>query len=151
MSDENNELQEDLQKPHEDIDDLQSKYHALHQAVSQLENKKTSINSDIQQIRNEFEQMNTSMGEILQKLTKLSDDFVLANEKPDQEYKMMNSIRKMFTNPIRKMAVGTLSTVYMMTDKTIERTSSMKENLEDLVAEAKYENQKKKMGSIENS
>ncbi|MBC7958400.1 MAG: hypothetical protein H7X94_00910 [Vallitaleaceae bacterium] len=151
MSDENNELQSDPNKLHQDIEDLRLKYKTLSEDVTQLENNKATISTDIKQIHNEFEQINKNVGEILQKLSKLSDGFVENENKMEAENVPKKFMKNMFTNPLRKLAIGMLSAVYTVADKTIEKTSNVKESLEDIVAEAKYANKKSKMESAESS
>lgn len=151
MTDVNNNLETDSNKMQHDIDKLQSKYNKLNKEVEQLESNKTSIGSDLNQIHGEFEQINNSMEDILQKLNMLSEQYSHIGSEIDVKNVKIHSIKKFLSNSLKKMAVGTLCTVYAVADKTIEKTSCIRESLEDIAAEAQYANKKKKCPSTENS
>ncbi len=143
MNNENNGLHTDPQKVPKDIDQLHSKYDNLSEKVKQLELNTTTIGADLKQI-------NTNIDEILLKLNKLSDKYEEIEQEKAEENPIARSMKKIFTNPLRKIAVGTLSAVYAVADKTIEETSNFRESLEDIVAEAQYLNKKKKIPPVQN-
>lgn len=147
----NNEMSTDSQKMQEQIQELQLKYEKLSQEVEQLENHKTNIGTDIKEIHGEFEQINKKIEMILEKLNGLSDEYDEMETDMDDEINITRSMKGFFTNPLRKIAVGTLSAVYAIADMTIEKTSSFKESLEDIVAEAQYSNKKRKFEPADNS
>lgn len=144
MSEENIELQQNSQKMQRDIDQLHSNYDNLSKEVTQLKINTTTIGGDLKQI-------NKSIEIILLKLNKLSDEYEEIGSELAEEKPITHSMKKIFTNPLRNIAVGALSAVYSIADITIEKASSFRENLEDIVAEAQYSNKKKKMPPVENS
>jgi len=151
MSENDNELQT---KPHtmqKDIKELQLKYDKLSKEVKELESNKAALGSDMKNIKAEFEGVNKSIEDILQKLNSISDKFSEVGTKAHEEKVRTHSIRDYFSNSLKKIAVGTLSAVYSVADKTIETTSSFKESLEDIAAEAQYANKKRRMPPLENS
>lgn len=58
------------------------------------------------------------------------------------------SVGSIIIKPLRKLAVGTVGVFYSIADKTLERVSSIKEDFEDIAAEAQYQNKKCRMKSI---
>ncbi|MBC2579766.1 hypothetical protein HGI79_05480 [Clostridium sp. DJ247] len=54
-------------------------------------------------------------------------------------------MKKALFNPLRKLAVGTVSSVLTITDKTIKTAGGFKEGVEDIIAEAQYQRTKKRM------
>ena len=63
---------------------------------------------------------------------------------------MKFSMRDMFINPLRKVAVGTVQSAFLVIDKTMEGVSNAKEGFEDIVAEAQYQNKKKHLEATDN-
>ncbi|WP_408954680.1 hypothetical protein [Natroniella sp. ANB-PHB2] len=55
---------------------------------------------------------------------------------------------KKFKKPLRKAAVSTTSQVFSAVDLTKEATYSFKEEVEDIIAEAQYENMKRNQSSF---
>ena len=151
MSDVNNELQTNSNNMQQGFEELELKYSNLSKEIEKLESNKTSLGEELKQFHGEFEQINKSVEEILLKLNKLSVDYQGRKNNLGEAPSIMNSMKNLLTNPLRKIAVGTLSTVYAVTDRTMEKASSFRESLEDIVAEAQYANKKKKSPPIENS
>ncbi|MCK8826659.1 DUF1490 family protein [Natroniella acetigena] len=56
---------------------------------------------------------------------------------------------KKLKRPIRKAAVSTTSQVFSAVDVTKEAAYSFKEEVEDIIAEAQYENMKRKQNTFE--
>lgn len=138
MSNPNNESNNvQNQKIQEELNDLKNKYSNLLKEMQVLENNKDNINSlkqDIKSIHDGFEQINKNVEQLNDKLNTIS-----------QESQMNNQMKKMMRNPLRRLMVGTVSSVMFVVDKAVETTSGIRENLEDIVAEAQYENKKKRM------
>ncbi|MDP4144572.1 MAG: hypothetical protein Q8936_08870 [Bacillota bacterium] len=151
MGEKNNESQLDSEKIQQEIQDLKSQYNELSSQVKQLENTNSALDTELKQMHGEFQQVNSNIQMILQKLNSVSKENGQMGVQMNADINMTASMKKVFSNPLRKVAVGTLSVMYAMADKTIEKTLSFKENLEDIVAEAQYINKKKKMTSVENS
>ena len=151
MSNVNDESQTDPQQMQKEIQDLNTKYDNLSKEVIQLESNKATLSADLKEIHGEFEQINQSIEEILLKLNKISDEYIEMGSEMDEENSISHHMKRFFNHPIRKIAVGTLSAIYTVADKTMEKTSNFKESLEDIVAEAQYSNKKKKMATVENS
>ena len=144
MSDENSKVVTAPQKMQMEIEELNLKYGNLNKDVEQLKACNTSQNSDLKQIQGEFEQTNKNIGEILQKLNKLPDESFEKETEMDDKNCMTQSIKDGFTNSLKKIAIGTLSAVYAIADIAIEKTSDIKEEFQDIAAEAQYENKKRK-------
>lgn len=151
MANINNKSQMDQHKMHHDIEDLIGKYEELNKEVEDLKSNKASIEGELKEFHGEFEKINKSVEQILQKIDKLSGGKIEKEEEADEGKADVHSMKKMFKNPLRKFAVGTLSVVYAVVDKTVEKTFNIKESFEDIVAEAQYANKKKKMKTVEES
>ena len=150
MTEMNNDIQTEQDKMQKDIQQLSSKYDFLSQEVQQLEKSKASLGEDFKQIHGKFENINKSISEIISKIDKISGEYVFENEEVPKDKGRSFSMKKIFLNPFRRLAVGTLSAVYAVADKTMEKSSNMKENFEDIVAEAQYAHKKKKMDPVAN-
>jgi len=151
MSDINNELQTDSNKMQEEIQDLRLKYNNLSTELVELESNKTELGTDIKEIHVEFDQINKSVEEILLKLNKLTYENDGMENVINKGTPITITMKNFFARPLRNMAVGTLSAVYAVADKTMEKASGFRESLEDIVVEAQYANKKKKIAPVENS
>lgn len=153
MSEINNKshIQIEPDKMQSDINELQSKFDNLSKEVNYLEKSKTDLGSDLQKIHEEFEQINKNIEEILEKINKLSGEYCEIGTEMDEKKTKTHSMKNFFTNSFRKIAVGTLTTVYAVADKTMEKTSGFKESFEDVAAEAQYNHKKKRSPAAETS
>jgi len=151
MSDENNKVLTDPQKMQMDIEQLKLKYSKLDKDVKLLETCKIAQGSDLKQVHGEFEQTNKSIEEILQKLNNLSERYCEKGTERNDKNNVTHSMKNCLTNSLKNIAVGTLSVFYAVADKTVEKTSCIKEGFQDIAAEAQYENKKRRCQSVENN
>jgi chromosome segregation ATPase len=137
---------EDLQKKmQQELEDLQQKYSKISEQIQELQNDKLDIKNSIKTMSDNFQQVNKNVENILSKLDNIGprnrnlDDEDILDEDIDI------SMKKIVVNPLRKLIVGTVTSVLSVTDKVTELTCGFKEGLEDIVAEAQYQRKKKQM------
>ena len=144
MSDESNKVLTDPQKMQMDIEELNLKYSKLDKDVELLKTSKTAQGCDLKQVHKSIE-------EILQKLNNLSEGNCEKGTEINDKNNIVHSIKNSLTNSLKNIAVGTLSVFYAVADKTIEKTSCIKEGYQDIAAEAQYENKKRRCQLVENN
>lgn len=133
-----------------ELDDLQKKYSNLSMQIQDLQNDKSDLKNSMKTMNDSFQQVSKNVEDILAKLNnidrsdkKLHDD--MTDEKTDF------SVKKIIFNPLRKLAVGTIGSVFSVVDKTTELTYGFKEGFEDIVAEAQYQRKRKQMAAMDES
>lgn len=127
---------------YQEINELKKQYESLIQRFDNLEKENT-------QKDNNFASVNNSLKELMGKIDSMIEE--------KETNKMFNvgrrdfSFMNMITTPMRKATVGTMRAVLSMTDFTSEKVAHAREGLEDIVAEAQYENQKRRSSMIPNT
>jgi DNA repair exonuclease SbcCD ATPase subunit len=133
-----------------EIDTLEERYAELNKGIESLENSKNYIKDSMKAVQDEFKETNENIKDILDRLDKLNTDIEQnMEEKPEENVKQGMFFQNVFKTPIRKLAVGTMSAVYALADKTAEGTSGIKDGLDDIVTEAKSKNEKRRMSPYE--
>lgn len=143
---------EELQKKmQQELDSLQEKYSKMSEQIQDLQNDKFDLNNNMKTMNDSFQQVSKNVEDILFKLDNLQgiDKNLFDDDIVDR--KMNISMKKTFLNPLRKLAVGTISSVLSVADKTTEVTCGFKEGLEDIVAEAQYQRKKRQMAAMDES
>jgi len=129
-----------------EIDTLEERYSSLSKGIKSLESSKNLIKDSMKSVQDKFKETNKNIKDILERLDKLNTDVEKnMEEKPQDNEKHGMFFQNVFRNPIRKLAIGTMSAVYVIADKTVEGTSGIKESLDDIVTEAKCKNEKRRM------
>ncbi|MCY6370255.1 hypothetical protein [Clostridium ganghwense] len=130
------------------IEALENNYNNLNNEISMLEKNRLEVNESLKSFDKNLEKINSNMESIM---SKLENPPLQTTNASANFSKGKTSISIEMHNPFRKLAVGILSGIYTVVDKTIETTSTMRENLEDIAAEAQYNNKKRRMNSAEQS
>lgn len=136
-----------IKKMQQEIKDIKSKYESLNGDVKELKTSQASIQQNMTMICNSVEKMSSNVEEMMSKLNTIS-----GNQEKSAVEEMIGKKKGLFNTlvkrPIRKVAVGTISTAMSLGDFAVERLENVKEGMEDLVAEAHYN---KKMRKKENT
>lgn len=128
-----------------EISELKKKYESVSKKVDAIEKETKETENSIKKIENGFANMNNNFEEIMKKLDSISDD--------KEANKMFNNAKKnngkfsmkgMIMRPMRKLVVGTMSTIFSVADYTSEKFSYAREGMEDMMAEAHYNSKVKK-------
>lgn len=120
---------------YQEINELKKQYESLIQRFDNLEKDNT-------QKENNFSDVNNTLKELMGKIDSIIEE--------KETNKMFNtkrsdfSLMNMITTPMRKATIGTMRAVLSMTDFASEKVAHAREGLEDIVAEAQYENQKRR-------
>ncbi|MBC2581314.1 hypothetical protein [Clostridium sp. DJ247] len=130
-----------------ELDDLQQKYTNLSAQIQDLQNDKSDLKNSMKTMNDNFQQVSKNVENILAKLDNINgSDKDLDNDIIDK--KIDFSVKKIIFNPLRKLAVGTIGSVFSVVDKTTELTCGFKEGFEDIVAEAQYQRKRKQMAAM---
>ena len=127
---------------YQEINELKKQYESLIQRFDNLEKENT-------QKDNNFASVNNSLKELMGKIDSIIEE--------KETTKMFNvgkrdfSFMNIITTPMRKATVGTMRAVLSMTDFASEKVAHAREGLEDIVAEAQYENQKRRPSMMPNT
>lgn len=115
--------------------------------IQQLENNVAKqideINHKYDMLYKQVEKLSSNVEAILNKIEAAPQ---IEKEKPQ---KIKRSIKKSIGLALRKLAVGTVTVVLDIKDRTAEGVASFKEELEDIVAEAHYNSRRKRMVMVE--
>lgn len=126
---------------YQEINELKKQYESLIQRFDNLEKDNT-------QKENNFSDVNNTLKELMGKIDSIIEE--------KETNKMFNtkrsdfSLMNMITTPMRKATIGTMRAVLSMTDFASEKVAHAREGLEDIVAEAQYENQKRRSSMMPN-
>lgn len=143
---------EELQKKmQQELDELQQKYSKISEQIQNLQNDKSDLKNNIKTMNDSFQQVSKNVEDILSKLNNINAPNKDLNDEDEISKKMNLSMKKIIFNPLRKLLVGTISSVLLVKDKTAEVTCGFKEGFEDIVAEAQYQRTKKHMASMDES
>lgn len=140
---ENNKVTED------NLKSLQEKYDNLSKEVQSLENMKNSMEESIKTMHSSFGDINKNIGDILERLDRITVDPDTTRHANVDRSRMNFSLRNLVGRPLRRLAVGTLSGIYTVADKALEGAYNVKENAEDIFAEAQYESKKRRIHTAE--
>lgn len=144
-TDENNTMLEN------DLKSLQEKYDNLSKEVQSLENMKSGMSDSIKIMHSSFADINKNIGDILERLDKITVNSTTNPTDFNMPRMHFFPLRNLIGRPLRKLAVGTLSGIYTIADKTLESAYSVKENAEDIFAEAQYDSKKRRMHTADQS
>ncbi|HEY8889163.1 MAG TPA: hypothetical protein VIM70_02735 [Clostridium sp.] len=137
-------INNDKNQLQQEIDDLRQKYDTLLKDVKGLEDSKNSMNDIVENSYEVVQSVSKNVENIMNELNNFKKDYENNSfSNMFNENKMEFSLKKILINPLRKIAIGTIQSVFLMMDKTVEGMSNVKEGFEDIVAEAQYENKKK--------
>jgi hypothetical protein len=123
----------------EEIDALKSEFCAVSCEVKELGNGQRQANEAMDGLRVNLEKINSSLEEMMEKLGAISE----ANQKSaveDMLHKGGGFFSELVGKPLRKLAVGTVGTVMMVGEFAAEKLAYAREGMEDIVAEASYNN-----------
>jgi len=135
----------------QEINELKLKYDSLVKDVKCLEDNKSNMKSMVENSYEVVQNISKNVENVMNELNAFKQNYenVESNNMINDD-KMKVSMRDMFINPLRKIAVGTMQSAFMVIDKTMEGMSNAKEGFEDIVAEAQYQNKKKNIDSAKN-
>ena len=146
-----NETEQFRKKIQEQLDEYKTKFDQLGSEIQILKSSKSNFEENIKMINGNLQEVSKNVENIINRIDELSNKSDVFFEKNIAD-KMINfSIKKIVKFPLRKIAVGTISSIFTIVDKTMEATSTVREGFEDIVAEAHCEMQKKRMPSVEES
>jgi chromosome segregation ATPase len=124
----------------ERLNALEEKFNKMNTEVDGLKNERSELKENIKSMQDSFQTVNKNVETILSRLEDMTSR---------QNGSMMNGMTpgmmKMMRRPMRKLFVGTVSSVMTVTSVLTEAVSHMKEGMEDIMAEAQYEQKKKHM------
>lgn len=122
--------------------------------LKSLQEKYDNLSKEVQSLKticSSFEDINKNIADIRERLDRLALGSDTDTRTNFNRIRMNSSLKNLIGNPLRRLAVGTLSGMYTVADKTLESVYSIKENAEDIFAEAQYESKKKRMHTAEES
>ncbi|AKL96399.1 hypothetical protein CACET_c29550 [Clostridium aceticum] len=141
----------DQQNLEKELREIKNQYTLLVQELESLKKNDKKINSlqeSIQSMQEEFEDINETLQEISQMSTTMQDITDKLNNLSERQHKKMGMGMKMMPrNAVRKGIVKTLSSALTVVDMTVEKLSMAREGIEDIVAEAQYENKRKRVNN----
>jgi len=144
-------INNDKDKLQQEINDLKQKYDTLLKDVKCLEDSKNNMKVTVENSYEVVQNVSKNVENVMNELNNLKKEYENStSNNMVNEHKMNFSMKNMFTNPLRKIAVGTIQSAFLMIDKTMEGMSNAKEGFEDIVAEAQYQNKKKHMETTDN-
>ncbi|AOY74516.1 hypothetical protein [Clostridium formicaceticum] len=136
--------QQNLEK---ELKEIKNQYTLLAQELENVKKNDKKINSlqeSMQSMQEEFEDINETLQEISQMSKTMQDITDKLNNLTANQQKR-KGMGMMPRNAFRKGIVRTLSSALTVVDMTVEKMSMAKEGIEDIVAEAQYENKKRRM------
>ncbi|WP_297428277.1 hypothetical protein [Clostridium sp.] len=138
---------ENSENLNQEFNELKEKYNSLIQKVDNLEMENSHRENSVKQMENNFEVINNNIKELMEKIDSIIED--------KETSKMFSSVRRsnssimnMITMPMRKATVNTMRAIFSVADFASEKVATARENLEDIVAEAQYENKKRRSSMI---
>ena len=135
----------------QEINELKQKYDDLVKDVKCLEDNKSNMKSIVENSYEVVQNISKNVENVMNELNAFKENYENSeSNNMINEDKMKVSMRDMFINPLRKIAVGSMQSAFMVIDKTMEGMSNAKEGFEDIVAEAQYQNKKKHIESTKN-
>ena len=146
-----NETQQFQKKIQEQLDEYKTKFDQLGSEIQILKSSKSNFEENIKMINGNLQEVSKNVENIINRIDELSNKSDVFFEKSIADKIINFSIKKIVKFPLRKIAVGTISSIFTIVDKTMEATSTVREGFEDIVAEAHCEMQKKRMPSVEES
>ena len=146
-----NETQQFQKKIQEQLDEYKTKFDQLGSEIQILKSSKSNFEENIKMINGNLQEVSKNVENIINRIDELSNKSDVFFEKSIADKIINFSIKKIVKFPLRKIAVGTISSIFTIVDKTMEATSTVREGFEDIVAEAHCEMQKKRMLSVEES
>ena len=146
-----NTINNDKDKFQQEINELKQKYDTLIKEVKSLEDNKNNMKIIVDNSYEVVQSVSKNVENVMNELNNLKRDYENTSSKDMlNDDKMKFSLRSMFINPLRKIAVGTMQSAFLVVDKTVEGMSNAKEGFEDIVAEAQYQNKKKHVETTDN-
>jgi len=151
MDDQNKSVSNEKHNIENELNELKNQYNSLIKEFKMLKENDVKINKLKENMtisQQEFSQMNQTLQEITNKLNCISDE---NRQKKAMRNRgsMMGMMGGMMGGMLRKTAVMTIGTVMKVADVTMRTVSMAKEGIEDIVAEAQYENTKKRRNEHE--
>lgn len=146
--DSSNKIVELQDKMQHELDGLEEKYSKLTSQINELQSDKSDLKNSIKTMNNSFSEVNKNIESILSKVNSINE---VNNEKDyDVSGTQRESLsKKVIVNPLRKLTIGAISSVLTVIDKTSELTCNVRENFEDIVAEAQYQHKRRQMASAD--
>lgn len=135
---------ENLEKLSQEVHDLKQKYETVIKKLDGIEKENAHRENSIKRIENSFDVMNNNFRELMDKIDVIVEDretHKMFNQGKRSNFSLINMIKR----PIRKLTVGTISSIFAITEYASEKAACTREGLEDIIAEAKYESQKKRV------
>jgi len=144
-------INNDKDQLQQEIDELRQKYDTLLSEVKSLEDNKNNMKDIVENSYQVVQNVSKNVENVMNELNNLKKEYEdITSNNMVNENKMKLSMKDMFVNPLRKIAVGTMQSAFLMMDKTVEGMANAKEGFEDIVAEAQYQNKKKHTEAADN-
>lgn len=138
--------EKEVKSASKEIDDLYKKYESLSKKVEMIEKENRNTENSMKRIEDSVGTMNTNFDTLMKKLDSIMEDKE-AGRMFQKDMGKNISFNNMIKRPMRKLAVGTMSTVFQISSYASEKLSGAREGMEDIVAEAQYKS-KKRMGNM---
>lgn len=133
-----------------ELHELNERYNHLNDEIETLKSNKNDINNSINSMNDSLLQVSRNVESIVSRIDTLAQTSANASISKNINGKNVDiSMKVMVGMPLRKLAVGTISSIFTIVDKAVETTACIREELEDIVAEAHYNKQKRQLSSIE--
>ncbi|MCX7904084.1 MAG: hypothetical protein N2486_06190 [Caloramator sp.] len=128
-----------------EINDLHAKYDMLSKEVEKLNKNDEALKESISHINSNFEKLNNNLEAILSKIETIPHINVEEIKQPKEKV----SVGRRVGRSLRRLVVGTVGVILDVKDKTTEGIANIREGFEDIIAEAQYNNRKKRMVAAE--
>ncbi|SHH74274.1 hypothetical protein SAMN02745823_00815 [Sporobacter termitidis DSM 10068] len=133
-------------KVQDDVKTLHHEYHAVLNDVKSLNAGQSALQSNVDAICGNMEKISQSVEEMMKQLQVISEEHQkMAVE--NMLHKNSGLFSAALKKSVRKLAVGTVSAAMLLGEFSAEKLACAREGLEDIVAEASYNNKIRKQGS----
>lgn len=139
----NKELNITEQKIQKEMNEIKVQYSDLLKEIKIIQKNEKTINNLKQKVdamNTGFEQLNKNIQEISAKLNKM----------PNMQKTIMRK-KRLIRRTFRRAAIKTVGAFISIGDTTAEKASGFKEGIEDIVAEAYYEKNRRRMNLNQNN
>jgi predicted nuclease with TOPRIM domain len=134
---------ENSEQLNKEVNELKGKYESLMEKLVNIEKESANKENNIKQMENNFEVINNNIKELMNKIDSMVEDREAS--KMFNNFRMNNSsFMNMIRMPMRKATISTMRTIFSLADYASEKMAYAREGLEDIVAEAQYENKKRR-------
>jgi hypothetical protein len=115
------------------------------------EDYELNVKEDVKNLHLQIQQMNKKLEALMSSIDNSNAKINMDTTKiePEAMPKVKFSFKKAMTSPLRKLTINTLSAMFAMADRSTEAAFNLRENFEDIAAEAKYKSKKRNIALTE--